>query len=394
MELRLILLLIGVIVIGVVYYTSRPEAESREEDAEDLAAAANRADPEAPIDATILDDLEGDVFMAPDGPSASVIEEIEVERKRKEPSLGPAATGTDVIAELEEAQTTLAADESAAVPSVEAKPEQSAVIETAHKKEPTIGKVTEPDTTDAGNEYDDEPLFPELDDNELGALAEPVHFKHSIDRAPRRSKSSVDEPQDSEPEVEVFTSQPSDDQVEEKVVKLTPVRAAEPKQEQSPEPDEKVEEAPTESDASATNDVHVVMMYVSAKQPEGMAGSTIAAVMKKHELTMNDKGLFQKLDTEEQRISFQVANMFAPGTFDQQSIEEQYFKGVAVFGVLPGPQVGYDLMDDILFLARDLEQQLDAQLLDEARSVFSPQTEQYMREQIVQFEHQQRLAST
>ena len=66
--------------------------------------------------------------------------------------------------------------------------------------------------------------------------------------------------------------------------------------------------------------------------------------------------------------------------------------GISLFMVLPGPIDGADAFDLMMAAARTLAQSLNAELLDESGSTLSIQRERYLREEIVQFEHSNKVA--
>ena len=76
-----------------------------------------------------------------------------------------------------------------------------------------------------------------------------------------------------------------------------------------------------------------------------------------------------------------------PGTFDMKTIRDQEIPGISLFMVLPGPVDGAQAFDLLMGAARALTQSLDAELLDETGSTLSIQRERYLREEIIQFQH-------
>jgi FtsZ-interacting cell division protein ZipA len=55
---------------------------------------------------------------------------------------------------------------------------------------------------------------------------------------------------------------------------------------------------------------------------------------------------------------------------------------------LPGPGNALDAFDDMLKISKSLAAKLDAELRDEQGSTLSIQRERYMREDVIQFQHQ------
>lgn len=103
-------------------------------------------------------------------------------------------------------------------------------------------------------------------------------------------------------------------------------------------------------------------------------------------------GIFHRVDgDDDERTIFSAASLVEPGTFNFDNIKEQEIPGISLFMVLPGPVEGAEAFDMMMAAARTLAQSLDGELLDESGSTLSIQRERYMREEIVQFEHSNKV---
>jgi len=81
-----------------------------------------------------------------------------------------------------------------------------------------------------------------------------------------------------------------------------------------------------------------------------------------------------------------MANMVKPGVFDLTTMDEFSTPGVSLFLQVPnkfGNMAAFDLM---LNTATALREQLDGELKDEHRSVFTRQTAEHVRQRIRDFE--------
>ena len=97
-------------------------------------------------------------------------------------------------------------------------------------------------------------------------------------------------------------------------------------------------------------------------------------------------GIFHRLDEEDgTRIRYSVASLIEPGSFDLSKLKESSYKGVSIFMVLPAPEDGLELFDDMLQTARDLAKETGGHLLDEQGGALSVQRERYMREEVIEF---------
>lgn len=92
---------------------------------------------------------------------------------------------------------------------------------------------------------------------------------------------------------------------------------------------------------------------------------------------------------DEDRTIFSAASLVEPGSFDLANIKEQEIPGISMFLVLPGPVDGTEAFDLMIQAARALVQTVNAEVLDESGCTLSIQRERYMREEIIQFQHQQ-----
>ncbi len=103
-------------------------------------------------------------------------------------------------------------------------------------------------------------------------------------------------------------------------------------------------------------------------------------------------GIFHRLDEHDAtRIRYSVASLVEPGSFDLNKLKESKYKGISIFMVLPAPEDGVRLFDDMLQTARAVAKEVDGHLLDEQGGALSVQRERYMREEVIEFlrHHQQ-----
>ncbi len=92
-------------------------------------------------------------------------------------------------------------------------------------------------------------------------------------------------------------------------------------------------------------------------------------------------------EREDGKALFYVASMMEPGSFDVENMDEQYFPGISLFGIVPGPLDGPATFDLILAVGRHLADRLKGQLQDEQGSTLTSQRVLNLREELVHFEH-------
>ena len=148
-------------------------------------------------------------------------------------------------------------------------------------------------------------------------------------------------------------------------------------------------------DAAAQEQVaqKIVTLRLVARNRGSFRGDDLILSMRGIGLRRGKFGIFHRFDGDEDGPAvFSAASLVEPGHFDVENIKEQEFPGISLFLVLPGPMEGVDAFDLMIAAARTLAQSLDGELVDESGSTLSIQRERYMREEIVQFEHNNKVA--
>jgi cell division protein ZipA len=148
-------------------------------------------------------------------------------------------------------------------------------------------------------------------------------------------------------------------------------------------------------DAAAQEQVEqkIVTLRLVARNRGSFRGDDLILSMRGIGLRRGKFGIFHRFDGDEDGPAvFSAASLVEPGHFDVENIKEQEFPGISLFLVLPGPMEGVDAFDLMIAAARTLALSLDGELVDESGSTLSIQRERYMREEIVQFEHNNKVA--
>jgi cell division protein ZipA len=92
-------------------------------------------------------------------------------------------------------------------------------------------------------------------------------------------------------------------------------------------------------------------------------------------------------------VTFSLANMLNPGSFELDTMETFVTQGVSLFMTLPNAGDPFAAFDQMLLAAKQLATEFNAQLLDDKRNVMTKQTEQHYVSKIREFDRQHRLAS-
>jgi len=161
---------------------------------------------------------------------------------------------------------------------------------------------------------------------------------------------------------------------------LTEVHTPDPESE--PEPEPAAEELPPP-------EAKVVTIRLMARTRAGFPGEKLVLKMRALGLQHGEFGIFHRpADTDDLRTEFSVASLIEPGSFDLTQIRSNSYPGVSIFMMLPGTRDGVEVFDDMMETSRSLAREMDGELLDEQGSSLSVQRERYLREEIIQFEHQ------
>ena len=137
------------------------------------------------------------------------------------------------------------------------------------------------------------------------------------------------------------------------------------------------------------DDAKIVAIRLMARTDGGFPADKLILALREEGLRHGSYGIFHRLDEEdESRSDFSVASLVEPGSFDLTRVKKDYYPGVSIFLMLPGSGNAIGVFDDMLTTSRALAQKLDGELLDEEGSTLSIQRERYLREEIIQFEHQ------
>lgn len=134
----------------------------------------------------------------------------------------------------------------------------------------------------------------------------------------------------------------------------------------------------------------IVTLRVVARNKGAFRGDELILSLRGIGMRSGKFGIYHCYDgDDEDRTIFSAASLVEPGSFDLANIKEQEIPGISMFLVLPGPVDGTEAFDLMIQAARALVQTVNAEVLDESGCTLSIQRERYMREEIIQFQHQQ-----
>ncbi|HUY83692.1 MAG TPA: cell division protein ZipA C-terminal FtsZ-binding domain-containing protein [Steroidobacteraceae bacterium] len=86
------------------------------------------------------------------------------------------------------------------------------------------------------------------------------------------------------------------------------------------------------------------------------------------------------------RSMFCVASLLEPGTFDQEKMSTQEFRGITAFAVLPGPVEPVQTIEAMIATARRLAESLTGMVQDSKGLPLSPQRAAALRDEVARFQ--------
>lgn len=166
-----------------------------------------------------------------------------------------------------------------------------------------------------------------------------------------------------------------------------PTAEPEPEAEQQPErPPVKDKPKPTmDSDKPLPPKQQVISLFVKGS----VQGSVLLQMMTELGCKFGDMGIFHRYEQTSGNgpMIFSVANMFNPGTFDLDNIENFETEGVALFMALPLDYDGQQAFNMMLNAAKKLAMEIpQGQVLDGNRQLLSRQSIQQAHQTIREYE--------
>ena len=156
-------------------------------------------------------------------------------------------------------------------------------------------------------------------------------------------------------------------------------------EQQNPLQDEPPEE-PTVKAPVLASDSLIVTVRIMPQPGESFPAEQLVLILRGTGLQHGKYGIFHRLSpADSSTILYSVASLVEPGAFDLTKLKESFYKGVSIFMVLPAPEDGVALFDDMLDTARTIARGVGGRLVDQDGSVLSVQRERFMREEVIDF---------
>ncbi len=142
-------------------------------------------------------------------------------------------------------------------------------------------------------------------------------------------------------------------------------------------------------------ETQIIILSVVMPESHQMSGATLLPSLLTLGMKFGEMNIFHRHQDNAGNgaVTFSLANMLNPGSFDLDSMETFVTQGVSLFMTLPNAADPFATFEQMLAAAKQLAQEFNAQLLDDKRNVMTKQTEQHYVGKIREFDRQHRLAS-
>lgn len=150
-----------------------------------------------------------------------------------------------------------------------------------------------------------------------------------------------------------------------------------------------------EKSAAINIEPQVIVLSVVMPKGEVMSGAALLPTLLTLGMKYGEMNIFHRHQDNagNGKVTFSLANMMNPGTFNLDDIENFSTQGITLFMTLPNPGDASSVFEQMLNAAKQLAVEFRAQLLDHKRSVMTKQTEQHYISLIREFERKSRIGS-
>jgi cell division protein ZipA len=159
--------------------------------------------------------------------------------------------------------------------------------------------------------------------------------------------------------------------------------------------DNQVDEEPTVAEKSNTSlEPQIIILSVVMPANQQMFGAALLPSLLTLGLKYGEMNIFHRHEDNagKGKVTFSLANIMNPGSFDLDSMENFATRGVSLFMTLPNAGDPFYVFEQMLSAAKQLAQEFNAQVLDDKRNVMTKQTEQHYLSKIREFDRKSRIA--
>ena len=145
---------------------------------------------------------------------------------------------------------------------------------------------------------------------------------------------------------------------------------------------------------TAKLDAQVIILSVVMPENHQMSGAALLPSLLTLGMKYGEMNIFHRHQDNAGNggVTFSLANMINPGSFELDTMETFVTQGVSLFMTLPNAGDPFAAFEQMLLAAKQLATEFNAQLLDDKRNIMTKQTEQHYVSKIREFDRQHRLA--
>lgn len=138
----------------------------------------------------------------------------------------------------------------------------------------------------------------------------------------------------------------------------------------------------------------VIILSVVMPANQQMLGAALLPSLLTLGLKYGEMNIFHRHEDNagKGKVTFSLANIMNPGSFDLDSMENFATRGVSLFMTLPNAGDSLSVFNQMLNAAKQLAQEFNAQIIDDKRNVMTKQTEQHYLSKIREFDRKSRIA--
>lgn len=142
-------------------------------------------------------------------------------------------------------------------------------------------------------------------------------------------------------------------------------------------------------------DPKIIILSVIMPEHQQMSGAALLPSLLTLGMKYGEMNIFHRHQDSAGNgaVTFSLANMLNPGSFDLDTMETFVTQGVSLFMTLPNASDPFAVFEQMLAAAKQLAVEFNAQIVDDKRNVMNKQTEQHYISKIREFDRQYRLAS-
>ena len=156
----------------------------------------------------------------------------------------------------------------------------------------------------------------------------------------------------------------------------------------------KTPSSPSSTDSVASTEQEVLVVNVRVADESPIAGAALLPLLLTLGFKFGDQDIFHRHVNANGKgpVLFSLANMFKPGVFDIDNLENFSTHGVSLFMILPIEGDAHQVFNMMHNAARKIADEFDGQILDGRRSVLTKQGLQQYMEKIREFERKRMIS--